>query len=67
MTFWRTGVAVSFQIFAMLRDQVVDAPTERGEQFIVPNVLRAQDRVNSACRTNLLCNGNVDREISHPI
>src|SRR4030095_7930263 len=59
--------AFSFQICAMLQDNLVDALSQGGEQFTIANVHRAADRVITACGTDLVGNSNIDSEVSHPI
>ena len=61
------NLAFSFEILAMAQNQVVDAPTKDGEQFVLRNVHRAKDGAVATRRTNLVANSNTDREVPHPI
>jgi hypothetical protein len=51
----------------MAQDQTVDALADRGEQFIIPNVHRAQNGPVTACRANLVTNRDMDSKVPHPI
>jgi hypothetical protein len=51
----------------MAQEQVVNAATERREQFIVANIHRTENGVLTACRPDLVRNRHVDYEIAHPI
>src|SRR6266511_2864419 len=61
------GLALSFQVVAMRKNQIVDALPQCGEQFVLANIHGAQDRAVPASRANLVSHGHIDREVSHPI
>src|SRR5438552_18216637 len=61
------GFSFSFQIRAMLHDQLIDASPQGREQFTFANVHPPQDRVIASYATNLVGNSDIGSEVSHPI
>src|ERR1700730_1107010 len=54
-------------MFTMVQNQLVDALSERREQFVIWNVHSAQDRVIAARSANLVGNSDIYGEVAHPV